>query len=287
MTTDLQTTTTWCHAWSITRSDGQQMGFTDHDQPLRFAGLTFEPDTGFSGVAVYQELGMSVDNSEALGAFRDDRISQTDLQLGRFDGAQVVAYRVDWRNPETHVIEFRGTIGQVITKGGRFQAELRGLSQGLNRSIGQSYQSPCSAVLGDARCGFDTTRAGYDHTGPLDAVIGNRTLVLSGLPPFDPDWFVRGWATALTGRAKGAKWAIKSDQRDGDQRILTLWDMMDVPPEAGDEIRIVTGCDKQFNTCRYKFDNAVNFRGFPDIPSSDWVMVHPNQSNDKNGGSRR
>ena len=36
-----------------------------------------------------------------------------------------------------------------------------------------------------------------------------------------------------------------------------------------------------------KFDNAVNFRGFPDIPSSDWVMVHPNQSNDKNGGSRR
>lgn len=287
MTRDTDQPTTWCHAWSITRRDGVCLGFTDHDQPLTFAGLTFDPDTGFSGVALFQELGMSVDNSEALGAFRDDRISQTDLLAGRYDGAQVVAYRVNWRNPSDHRIEFRGTIGQVTTKGGQFQAELRGLSQGLNRPIGQSYQSPCSAVLGDARCGFDTTRAGYDYTGPLDAAIGNRTLVLSGLPNFDADWFVRGWAMALSGRAKGLQWAIKSDQRDGDQRILTLWDMMDITPEAGDNIRLVTGCDKQFTTCRYKFDNAVNFRGFPDIPSHDWVMVHPNQSNDKNGGSRR
>jgi hypothetical protein len=28
-------------------------------------------------------------------------------------------------------------------------------------------------------------------------------------------------------------------------------------------------------TCRLKFDNLMNFRGFPDIPGDDWLVAHP------------
>ena len=32
---------------------------------------------------------------------------------------------------------------------------------------------------------------------------------------------------------------------------------------------MTAGCDKSFATCKAKFDNAVNFRGFPHLPGND------------------
>lgn len=32
------------------------------------------------------------------------------------------------------------------------------------------------------------------------------------------------------------------------------------------------GCDKRFTTCRNKFGNGVNFRGFPHLPGNDFII---------------
>jgi uncharacterized phage protein (TIGR02218 family) len=37
----------------------------------------------------------------------------------------------------------------------------------------------------------------------------------------------------------------------------------------------VAGCDKRAETCRAKFGNFLNFRGFPHIPGEDWVTAYP------------
>lgn len=34
-------------------------------------------------------------------------------------------------------------------------------------------------------------------------------------------------------------------------------------------------CDQRFETCRDIFDNAENFRGFPDLPGPDFIMKGP------------
>jgi len=44
---------------------------------------------------------------------------------------------------------------------------------------------------------------------------------------------------------------------------------------VGDTFGVTAGCDRRFATCQAKFDNAVNFRGFPHIPGSDYVLRHP------------
>ena len=46
-------------------------------------------------------------------------------------------------------------------------------------------------------------------------------------------------------------------------------------------------CDKRLATCRDRFDNAVNFRGFPDIPGEDFLLLTPGQGGRHDGGSRR
>jgi len=40
-------------------------------------------------------------------------------------------------------------------------------------------------------------------------------------------------------------------------------------------------------TCREKFNNLINFQGFPDIPGDDWSLTDPAKSGDLSGGSRR
>jgi uncharacterized phage protein (TIGR02218 family) len=45
--------------------------------------------------------------------------------------------------------------------------------------------------------------------------------------------------------------------------------------EAGDAFTITAGCDKHFKTCKAKFDNSVNFRGFPHVPEIDFAFAVP------------
>ncbi|MCB1396167.1 MAG: phage BR0599 family protein, partial [Rhodobacteraceae bacterium] len=53
----------------------------------------------------------------------------------------------------------------------------------------------------------------------------------------------------------------------------------------GDTIRLTAGCDKRFETCRIKFANTLNFRGFPHVPREDWLMATPRLGDANSGGS--
>jgi uncharacterized phage protein (TIGR02218 family) len=49
-------------------------------------------------------------------------------------------------------------------------------------------------------------------------------------------------------------------------------------------IRLEAGCDKRAETCRLKFDNFLNFRGFPHIPGEDWLSSYPVSAGNNDGG---
>ncbi len=54
---------------------------------------------------------------------------------------------------------------------------------------------------------------------------------------------------------------------------------------TGDLIRVEAGCDKRLETCRFKFNNILNFQGFPHIPGEDWLMSYPSEGQPHDGGS--
>jgi len=111
------------HAWAIIRTDGTVFGFTDHDQPLSFAGFEFRADTGLSALALSQSTGLSVDNTEALGALSDSSLREDEIEQGRFDGAEVRGWLVNWADPSQHWLNFRGHLGELTRADGGFRAE--------------------------------------------------------------------------------------------------------------------------------------------------------------------
>jgi uncharacterized phage protein (TIGR02218 family) len=275
-------------AWALTRRDGLVLGFTDHDRDLEFDGIIFRADTGLTARALQQATGLSVDNTEAMGALNDDAICEKDIVAGRFDGAEVVAWLVNWADVAARQLLFRGHIGELRRAQGAFHAELRGLCEVLNRPVGRAFQAPCTAVLGDAACRFDLSTPGYAHEGAVDAVTDARIFDFGSLADFATGWFQCGRLRMLDGAAMGLTAMIKHDRltRSG-ARQIEIWEPLRALPAPGDRVRIEAGCDKRFETCRLKFGNALNFQGYPDIPSEDWITVHPAQSKARSGGSRR
>ncbi|MGB7316965.1 MAG: phage BR0599 family protein, partial [Planktotalea sp.] len=114
-----------------------------------------------------------------------------------------------------------------------------------------------------------------------------RVFRFNDLEGFGVDWFERGKLEILSGDAQGLSAAIKVDRTVGSLREVTLWEPLRARVIVGDEVRLFAGCDKRFETCRVKFSNVLNFRGFPDIPEEEWMMVHPSKAPARDGGSRR
>lgn len=266
---------TVCRAWAVTRRDGVVLGFTDHDRAFRFDGIDFLPDAGFSARALVSASGLSVDNSEVLGALSHEAIREEEIEAGRFDGAELRLWLVNWADVSERHLRFRGTLGEIRREGGAFQAELRGLTERLNQARGRTFQRTCSAVLGDAHCGFDPGLAGFSAEVTLEAGGDGQVFFLRGLGDYAEGWFAQGRLVVLSGAAEGLTGLIKRDRAAGAAREVLLWEGLRAPVVAGDRIRLLAGCDRRAETCREKFDNLLNFQGFPHLPGEDWLIVGP------------
>ncbi|TDL79560.1 DUF2163 domain-containing protein [Palleronia sediminis] len=265
---------TLCRCWRVTRADGRAWGFTDHDRPLRFAGTEFAPGEGLSATALQQGTGLAVDNGEAAGILSDGGITEADIAAGRFDGAEVEAWLVDWAEPPARLRVFRGTLGEIERSGGAFRAELRGLSDALNQPFGRVYQGQCSAELGDRACGVDSSDPAFAVEAGVRGLPAPHAVELRALGGYAEGWFTHGTIEPLEGAARGLVRRVKLDAPSGEARRLEL--AQSLPGLAvGDRVRLVAGCDRRAATCRAKFANMANFRGFPHLPGEDWLTAHP------------
>ncbi len=278
--------TTTCRAWAVTRQDGAIYGFTDHDRDLEFDGLTFKADSGLTAGALQQSTGLSVDNTEVVGSLSDAAISETDLLAGRFDGAEVVTWLVNWTDVEQRIMRFRGRFGELRLSGGAFSVELRGLTETLNQPRGRVYQPGCSAVLGDGACRFNLDQATYTIETVIKRVAASGSFLIPSQPGISDRWFEMGRIEITSGPAAGLHAVIKLDQEVEGFRQIDVLGEFDLAPGVGDTVRMQAGCNKLAETCRAKFGNFLNFRGFPHIPGTDWMASFPTSSQVNNGGSR-
>ncbi|SOB98649.1 uncharacterized phage protein (TIGR02218 family) [Rhodobacter sp. JA431] len=277
--------TTVARAWAVVRRDGMVLGFTDHDQGLAFEGVRFAPESGLSARALVQGTGLSIDNSESYGALRSEAITEADLLAGRYDGAEVRIWLVNWADVAQRALIFRGHIGEVTRGAGAFAAELRGLTEALGQEQGRIYHPRCAAVLGDARCGFDVGTNGYALSAAVAQVNTGGFVVAEGAG-FEDRWFEKGRMVVQSGVAAGLVGLVKTDRLMADgTRQVALWHALGAPLAVGDVLQLEPGCDKRAETCRLKFDNFANFRGFPHIPGEDWLMSYPVPSGANDGGS--
>ena len=265
--------TTLCWCWRLTRRDATKLGFTDHDHDVVFDGTTFEAAAGFTASEMRDSVGLSVDNLEVTSALSSERLSEPDLAAGVYDDARVEIFRVNWSAVEQRVLMRVGSLGEVRRAGLTFAAEVRGLAHYLQQPKGRLYQFTCDADLGDGRCKILLSDPLYRGEGEIAAVASARRFAAAGLDTFASDWFSRGLLTFTSGAADGQAIEVRTHTKTAGAVTIELWAAARGPLMAGQTFVVTAGCDKHLTTCKAKFANSANFRGFPHMPGNDFVTT--------------
>ena len=152
------TVTSLTSIWRLTRRDGEEFYFTDHDVDIVFddgdGSATYKSNVGYDRTSLVSRIGLSVDSMDVEGLLNSEAISQAELRAGLFDYAEVRVSLVNWKDLTQGELKLkRGRLGEVtISHTGTFRAELRSLSQHLSQNIIETYSAECRADLGDSKC---------------------------------------------------------------------------------------------------------------------------------------
>ncbi len=180
-----------CTGWVLTRADGVRLGFTDHDRPLTVEGVPCAAASGWTAGAADGELGLSAGTATVTGALDGEALTEADIAAGLYDGARVEAWRVDWSDPDSRVLLWRGTIDRIVRTGGGFTAEIEGPLAALKTVVGRTYGRACDARLGDVRCRVDLSRfpagAACDKSFATCGASFANTLNFQGFPDIPGD----------------------------------------------------------------------------------------------------
>jgi uncharacterized phage protein (TIGR02218 family) len=269
--------TNLCHCWKLIRRDGVTLGFTDHDRDLTFGGVTFLAGTGLEAADLTSENNLAVGGGEVSGALSAASLNETALMGGLYDDASVEIWLVNWSDVTQRSLLDVASIGEIKRADHAFIAELRGLTHRLDQERGRVFRRECDANVGDSRCGINLASSTYKGTGTISAVLSANQIIVTGLSAYSDDWFTGGKLTWTTGANNGASVEIKQHVKEGSDAILTLWMQPVAMPSIGETCELTVGCDKTFKMCRMKFNNTINFRGFPHMPGNDFVLRLPKQ----------
>ncbi len=269
-----QEVTTLATCWRVTRRDGVEFFFTDHDQDIAFDGNVYLARTGYSRTAIANDSSMAVDNLDVDGVFDAAAITESDMRAGKFDHAEVRVFLVNWADLTMSALKMRrGWFGEVIlTEQGAFRTELRGMVQALQQRIGEIYSPECRADLGDARCKVNL--AAFTRTGAVTSATDRAVFfaTLDGAPTLD-GWFNGGALTFTSGANAGKTTEVKSWTASSGRFELFL--AVGYAIAIGDSFTVYPGCDKRLDTCVSRFNNVLNFRGEPYVPGLDAMMWFP------------
>jgi uncharacterized phage protein (TIGR02218 family) len=275
--------TTLARCWRLTRRDGVVMGFTDHDGDLAFDTVVHRARSGLEPSEAEAELGFAIASLDVAGVLHSAGLTEADIARGLFDGAEVEIWLVDWSNPDNRQRLDVMVIGEITRGDAGFVAELRSAAHRFDEERGRLFTGRCGADLGDARCRWPVV--------PVPAVVSASTgpahLVALGLGAHADGWFTGGKLAFTSGPNAGQEVEIRRHGLDGAAASFDLWLDMPHPVEVGNTVLLTPGCDKSFVTCREKFNNGVNFQGFPHMPGTDYLLqvVEPGAPRRFDGGS--
>lgn len=263
-------TSTACLLFRVKRRDGTVMRFASLDRDVTYAGETYLASAPFQASASEQVKSLSSGQLEVMGLIDNDTIDPTDLLNGLYDRAEVTVLRVDWSNPTAGAEVVSAGIIQSVSSGPTvFEAECVTPSAQLGQQVTDTYVPNCRVNLGSAKCGVNL--ASFTETHTVTSVASRANFTASGFGQA-AGWATKGRVTFTSGANNGAARDVRLHEAGG---VITLWDPFFKNIQPGDTFTISAGCDHRTATCHGKFNNIINYRGFPHVPGDDAIFRYP------------
>lgn len=232
--------------------------YTSADKPQVINGETYLPiavkrSNIKAGTQEDDNLSLDLDLPFDIDVIRDYAYAQTPPKL------TLEVYRQQFTDALAWSLFWRGIVRGFNVSGRTAKVQVPSIfSLALQGEIPNVYfQTPCNHVLYDARCG--QLRSDHRYTAYVQAV--DRVSITLTTEPAATGILAAGEIVSLR---NGERRLILSNEGSA---IGIGYPFVDLQP--GDRVELVKGCDHSIATCKAKFDNVINFGGFPYIPSDN------------------
>lgn len=259
--------------WRIRKRDNSEIRGTDHDEDVTIPGSgsdaygTYLKASSINASQLRATSDAAVDNMDVQGAMPSDTrtvdINRADLEAGLFRDSPVWIYLCNWARPEDGLYTVkRGFLGEIIRDtDGNYTTEIRGFNEILRQNILRTYSERCQVrALGDAECKVDVPS--LTETGTVVTVTSRRrfTATISGGRP--AGYFSLGELEFTSGANADYVREVRRDDEGDTPGDLSTWDTFPNTVAPGDTFEIRPGCNRSASSCKDKFNNIVNFRGY-------------------------
>lgn len=252
---------------------GLILTYTNADVPVTLNGYVFAANSIIiDGMKFKCAVGLAVDQQQiTISARATDTVGGVPflqaLRNGVFDGCEIQRERAflnswsaaDAASPIGSVILFKGRIG-TIDSIGRTTAQITVNSDLvlLDLQMPRNVYSPaCQHVLYDSGCTL--VKSAFGTAGTVGVGSTNSTINWSSASTN----FNQGTITFSSGINAGVTANIKTAVAG--VSVSLSYPLLN-PPETGDAFSVYFGCDHTQSSCKNKFNNLANFRGFPYVP---------------------
>jgi len=258
------------------------MSTFDERERQRFQGQPIEGFRFVQGSNVWMITSADDEITLPIGVFEPESITRTPLDFSQEDTGEqmeftvpathpvaalfigdipstpvwITAYRAHRGDESESVAIFTGKITRVRFRESEAILVGTSITAMLTRAVPTlQMQSPCNHILFSAECGVDPIASRDQVTiGTVDGV----TVTSSDFALRADQWFRGGYLQGPTGEKRFI----------GDHIGNTVTLISPMPGLASlDVCYAYWGCDHLEATCLAKFDNALNFLGWPNLPN--------------------
>lgn len=168
-------------------------------------------------------------------------------------------------NPDSLRVIYKGWVKSVkfVDDGTLAELYLESVISGFDEVLcDDTYCVGCQVPLFGTKCGLN--RNDWKYEGTVSLVNGNQITV-----------------DGLWGGARGASWAVPGSVKFGDdwrQVHAQSGDVLTLPipfyeDVDGETVTVYAGCDHTITACEEIFNNVVNYRGYPWVPTENVFMT--------------
>ena len=249
--------------YDIVLKDGKKLFFTNNQTNITYNNIVYTSSNGVDIRTIYNNTNLEIDETDISGFIDSDIISEKDIVAGKFDNANIEIFLLDMDTKEKISI-FCGFIVSISYENNMFLAKVKDKKALLEKTFSELYSPLCRCSFCDLKCNLN--KKDYTIIGIVSKVINQFEFYTStqDIIGKGSDYFSNGSIKIINGKNKDMITEVKKS--DYGQLILKFKFPFEI--NVGDKFELTVGCDKEFNTCISKFNNAINFRGEPNLPRS-------------------
>jgi len=239
------------HIW---RDGGEHWRYTDGDVEVTFDSEDYVPAT-LSRTLVQQDMQLDVTKMTVTAPYINDAIVDF-ISSNPIEILWITVMKLHReQSPYEADVSFVGQIKAVSFKGIEAQIECVGFEHFLNKTIPRwRYQINCNHQIFEDKCAL--VKASYLTTTVITLDATKTILTSTDFGLEDDGYFTRG--EIVFGEESRTAVAHVGNNVTIMYKFITL--------ANSDSIDIYPGCDGRITTCYDKYNNIVNFLGFPYIP---------------------